>query len=147
MADSRDRLLFACGGVALGVGATLLCRQLKCLLAARQRAWRAAAGGARSIEQLVRPNIWQLQAYRCARDDYSSGVLLDANENSFGPPLLNNPDVYERYPCPYQWKLKERVAAHRGVRKEQVFVGLGSDERAQASHDLRCVGVVGGHGW
>jgi histidinol-phosphate aminotransferase len=51
-----------------------------------------------NIESLIRPNILALQPYRCARDDYSEGVLLDANENAIGPslPLLdklnqNNP--------------------------------------------------------
>ena len=33
--------------------------------------------------RLARSNIKSLQPYRCARDDYDSGVLLDANEVSF----------------------------------------------------------------
>lgn len=41
-----------------------------------------------SLEPLIRPNILALQPYRCARDDYSAGVLLDANENSLGPAFL-----------------------------------------------------------
>lgn len=40
-----------------------------------------------SLEPLIRPNILALQPYRCARDDYSAGVLLDANENAIGPAL------------------------------------------------------------
>lgn len=40
-----------------------------------------------SLESLIRPNILALQPYRCARDDYSAGVLLDANENAIGPAL------------------------------------------------------------
>ncbi|MEO1023189.1 MAG: histidinol-phosphate transaminase, partial [Bacteroidota bacterium] len=36
------------------------------------------------LEQLVRPNIWNLVPYRSARDDFKSGTLLDANENSLG---------------------------------------------------------------
>ncbi|KAJ3342206.1 histidinol-phosphate transaminase [Gonapodya sp. JEL0774] len=36
------------------------------------------------LQSLVRPNIWSLEAYRAARDDYSEGILLDANENSLG---------------------------------------------------------------
>ena len=32
--------------------------------------------------RLARPNIKSLQPYRCARDDYHTGVLLDANEVS-----------------------------------------------------------------
>lgn len=47
----------------------------------------ASSGGKRSLTDLVRANIRDLTPYRCARDDYSEGVLLDANENSFGPAL------------------------------------------------------------
>ncbi|KAF8499706.1 hypothetical protein F5888DRAFT_1684935 [Russula emetica] len=36
------------------------------------------------IERVIRPNILALRPYRCARDDYSSGILLDANENAHG---------------------------------------------------------------
>ena len=35
--------------------------------------------------KLARANILELQPYRCTRDDYSKGALLDANENAFGP--------------------------------------------------------------
>ena len=40
-----------------------------------------------SLESLIRPNILALTPYRCARDDYSAGVLLDANENAIGSAL------------------------------------------------------------
>ena len=36
------------------------------------------------IDRIVRPNILTLEPYRCARDDYQDGVLLDANENALG---------------------------------------------------------------
>lgn len=39
-----------------------------------------------NLKQLARPNILSLKPYRCARDDYCKGVLLDANENPFGAP-------------------------------------------------------------
>lgn len=48
---------------------------------------RALRSEPRSLADLVRANIRELTPYRCARDDYSDGVLLDANENSFGPAL------------------------------------------------------------
>eukprot|EP00947_MAST-08B_sp_MAST-8B-sp1_P002803 g2803.t1 len=81
------------------------------------------------LQWAVRPNILALAPYRCARDDYAEGTLLDANENSFGPPC-DVPSVteVERYPDPYQWELKTSIAAFRGVRKEQIFLGVGSDE-------------------
>lgn len=46
-----------------------------------------STGEKRPLTSLVRSNIQDLTPYRCARDDYSDGVLLDANENSFGPAL------------------------------------------------------------
>ena len=33
-----------------------------------------------------------------------------------------------RYPSPYNFDLKEKIAKYRGVRKEQIFLGVGSDE-------------------
>lgn len=36
------------------------------------------------IEKVIRPNILALHPYRCARDDYDQGILLDANENALG---------------------------------------------------------------
>mmetsp|Transcript_584 Transcript_584/g.950 ORF Transcript_584/g.950 Transcript_584/m.950 type:complete len:466 (-) Transcript_584:132-1529(-) len=97
--------------------------------------------------KLARPNVLSLQPYRCARDDYSSGILLDANENALGPASLptNSLDPYdngmelERYPCPYQLTLKRLLCDHRnaqvgqtadngGIQPKNVFVGVGSDE-------------------
>ena len=37
-----------------------------------------------NIESLVRKNILGLKPYSSARGDYLEGVLMDANENSFG---------------------------------------------------------------
>mmetsp|Transcript_41968 Transcript_41968/g.127249 ORF Transcript_41968/g.127249 Transcript_41968/m.127249 type:complete len:187 (+) Transcript_41968:130-690(+) len=88
--------------------------------------------------RLARPNILALHPYRCARDDYNDGVLLDANENALGPTSVptNSLDPYdnsltlERYPCPYQIPLKEKYAAYRGhgIKPSNIFVGVGSDE-------------------
>lgn len=33
-----------------------------------------------------------------------------------------------RYPSPYNFDLKEKIAKYRGVRKEQIYLGVGSDE-------------------
>ena len=88
--------------------------------------------------RLARPNILALHPYRCARDDYSSGILLDANENALGPTSLptnsldppDNSLMLERYPSPYQIPLKESYAAYRGhgIDPSNIFVGVGSDE-------------------
>lgn len=87
---------------------------------------------------LARKNILELSPYRCARDDYSSGVLLDANENAFGPTSLptnsldpyDNHNTLERYPDPYQVPLKEIYSQYRGhkLTPQNIFVGVGSDE-------------------
>ncbi|GJP95337.1 hypothetical protein CBS115989_3743 [Aspergillus niger] len=47
------------------------------------------------LAKCARPNILKLQPYRCARDDYKddgTNVLLDANENAYGPGLALNPE-------------------------------------------------------
>lgn len=87
---------------------------------------------------IARPNILALQPYRCARDDYDTGILLDANENSVGPTSLptnslstnDNHLILERYPCPYQIPLKDAYASYRGgnMGAKNIFVGVGSDE-------------------
>ena len=91
---------------------------------------------------LARPNILALHPYRCARDDYSQGILLDANENAYGPASLptnslphDNGMELERYPCPYQMELKRLLCQYRNaksssgsIQENNVFVGVGSDE-------------------
>lgn len=89
--------------------------------------------------KLARKNILELEPYRCARDDYSNGILLDANENAFGPTSLptknldpyDNSNSLERYPDPHQYPLKELYAKFRGphtLTPANIFVGVGSDE-------------------
>ncbi|KAI0065288.1 histidinol-phosphate aminotransferase [Artomyces pyxidatus] len=94
------------------------------------------------IERVIRPNILALTPYRCARDDYSSGILLDANENALGhsitsasssAPLSEADDMLHldlhRYPDPSHPLIKKRIAELRGLPSpEHVFLGVGSDE-------------------
>ncbi len=82
------------------------------------------------LERAIRPNILSLVPYRCARDDYQSGILLDANENALGPSVDSNPDLsLHRYPDPSHPTIKSRVAALRGLPSHaHVFLGVGSDE-------------------
>ncbi|NGP89464.1 histidinol-phosphate transaminase [Fodinibius halophilus] len=80
-----------------------------------------------NIESFVRPNIQQLTPYHSAREDFEEGLLLDANENSLGAPFTDESDLH-RYPDPSQKKLRQLIAEWRGVRKENTFVGVGSDE-------------------
>lgn len=98
------------------------------------------------VERIARPNILSLVPYRCARDDYSEGVLLDANENSFGPPL-SSPDQQKlsRYPCPHQHSLKKKFANFRSlqtshvIKEEFIFCGVGSDEAIDLLMRIFCV--------
>lgn len=80
------------------------------------------------IDSLVRPNIKALKPYRAARHDHVSGVLLDANENSFGSALSFEGLELNRYPDPYQLELRTKLGLLYGVQSENVFLGVGSDE-------------------
>lgn len=80
-----------------------------------------------NIDQLVRPNIKNLSPYHSARQDFNEGILLDANENSLGAPF-NDDNNLHRYPDPSQQKLRDLISEWRGVRKENIFTGVGSDE-------------------
>lgn len=90
-----------------------------------------------NIDALIRENIRNLKPYRSARDDFDTGILLDANENSFGAPFEDNFEL-NRYPMPYQEELREKIAAFRGVTKENVFVGVGSDEAIDLLFRIFC---------
>ncbi len=75
-----------------------------------------------NIENLVRENIRNLKPYSSARDEFSGakGIFLDANENPFGD--LN------RYPDPYQKRLKEKLSQYKNTSTKNIFIGNGSDE-------------------
>ena len=86
----------------------------------------------RPLEELTRPNIWALKPYSSARDEYSGNeakVFLDANENPYNNPL-------NRYPDPLQRDLKARLAQIKGVAKENIIRGNGSDEAIDLAY--RC---------
>ncbi|GHE60023.1 histidinol-phosphate transaminase [Roseivirga thermotolerans] len=76
---------------------------------------------------LLRPHLKQLVPYSSARDDYkgSEGIFLDANENPLGSITEDN---WNRYPDPYQYALKTRLAEIKAVSPDQIFLGNGSDE-------------------
>ena len=81
-----------------------------------------------NLDELVRENIRALKPYHSARQDFLSGILLDANENSFGSTLSMDNISLNRYPDPSQRELRTVLAAMNGVTSENVFVGVGSDE-------------------
>ena len=91
------------------------------------------------LQKCARANILTLTPYRCARDDYSSGILLDANENSMGPAVSSYPHLeLHRYPDPLHYDLKEKIASFRKVKKEQIFLGVGSDEAIDILFRIFC---------
>ncbi|KAI5238520.1 histidinol-phosphate aminotransferase [Aureobasidium subglaciale] len=115
-----------------------------------------------NLETCARPNILALEPYRCARDDYKddgTNILLDANENAYGPGLtiddasgklknaLHGDGSVEidllglhRYPDPHQPELKQLLCTLRNTHThtekkltpDNLFVGVGSDEAIDA---------------
>ncbi|TQV98865.1 hypothetical protein V2A60_007438 [Cordyceps javanica] len=119
-----------------------------------------------NLATCARPNILALEPYRCARDDYKddgTNILLDANENAFGPSLTPAATAaasasssvgidwlgLHRYPDPHQRELKELLCRLRNTHAhtpktltpDHLFVGVGSDEAIDAL--LRCFCVPG----
>lgn len=93
------------------------------------------------LTKVIRPNILALKPYRCARDDYSEGILLDANENAYGPALTTeHKGDLNRYPDPYQVQVKERIMKLRGLKStKNLFLGVGSDEVIDLLIRIACV--------
>lgn len=86
------------------------------------------------LAELVRPNILALTPYSTARDEYEGqqiSVWLDANESPYD-------NGFNRYPDPRQGRLRERIAALKRVRPEQIFIGNGSDEAIDLAFRIFC---------
>lgn len=86
------------------------------------------------LEELVRPNIWNLAPYSCARNEFSgkpAHVFLDANENPYGAPL-------NRYPDPLQLELKQKIQEVKGIPADNTFLGNGSDEAIDLVYRCFC---------
>lgn len=112
------------------------------------------------LQQLVRENIRTLEPYRCARDDFKEGILLDANENTHGP-ALESVSSWEdalqlnRYPDPHQIELKQQIVDFRNelpnkylddfnenkLTPQNLCLGVGSDESIDML--MRCVCAPG----
>ncbi|MBC8033273.1 MAG: histidinol-phosphate transaminase [Chitinophagaceae bacterium] len=80
-----------------------------------------------NLDSLLRENIKKLVPYSSARDEFKgdASIFLDANENSYGSPLVK---WYNRYPDPMQWKVKEKLSEIKMVPPNNIFLGNGSDE-------------------
>ena len=88
----------------------------------------------KSLQQLVRTNIWSLHPYSCARDEFkgkNAHIFLDANESPFNAPL-------NRYPDPLQMRLKECLSQLKQVDTERIFLGNGSDEAIDLLYRVFC---------
>ena len=85
------------------------------------------------LKDLVRPNILALEPYSCARNEFTgeARVYVDANENPY------NTEV-NRYPDPLQIAVKRKIAALKGVRETQIFLGNGSDEAIDLPFRIFC---------
>jgi histidinol-phosphate aminotransferase len=90
-----------------------------------------------NLQNIVRQHILSLAPYSSARDEYTGkeGIFLDANENPLGSVT---PENWNRYPDPYQWEIKEKIAPLKGCRPTQIFLGNGSDEPIDLIIRLTC---------
>ncbi|TIA89422.1 hypothetical protein E3P81_03086 [Wallemia ichthyophaga] len=93
-----------------------------------------------NIENVIRNNILSLEPYRCARDDYDQGILLDANENSLGSTVqADQEQELHRYPSPSHPAIKESVTRLRSLPSiDYVFLGVGSDEVIDLLYRVCC---------
>ena len=65
--------------------------------------------------------------------------MLDANENSIGPAISSHHHLQlNRYPDPLHYELKVEIAKLRHVKKEQIFLGVGSDEAIDILFRIFC---------
>lgn len=112
------------------------------------------------LTKIIRPNILSLVPYKCARDDFKEGILLDANENTHGSALEEISQKersleLNRYPDPHQLVLKQQIVEFRNekpnknveefdknkLKVENLCLGVGSDESIDAL--LRCTCIPG----
>lgn len=86
---------------------------------------------------LIRPDLRDIKPYSSARDEFTgeASIFLDANENPFE-------NGYNRYPDPFQRKLKERIAEIKEVQPHNLFLGNGSDECIDLLFRLFCISGV-----
>lgn len=80
------------------------------------------------LEKLVRKNILNLNPYTSARDQYQDGILLDANENSFGSVIESGVENLNRYPDPHQNELRKALSEYLKIDISKLILGVGSDQ-------------------
>ncbi|TDS56915.1 histidinol-phosphate transaminase [Myroides indicus] len=84
------------------------------------------------IVNLVRSDILNLSPYQSAREEYTynKACFLDANESPYG--------LYNRYPDPFQNKLKIKISKIKNIGIESIFIGNGSDEPIDMVYRIFC---------
>ncbi len=88
----------------------------------------------KELIRLVRENIWKLEPYSCARDEFkglNAEVFLDANESPYNAPV-------NRYPDPRQEAVKAELSKIKGVPTRNIFLGNGSDEAIDLIYRIFC---------
>lgn len=85
------------------------------------------------LKKIVRPCIYSLEPYSCARNEFKgdASVFLDANENPMNYP-------YNRYPDPLQIEVKKKISAIKGPDVSQIMLGNGSDEVIDLVYRIFC---------
>ncbi len=118
-----------------------------------------------NLKNIVRKNIWELQAYSSARSEFDlySGVSLPPTPSREGERIAiinkgwaasplegieggttfldanENPlGDLNRYPDPLQTELKAELAKQKGIGNDQIFVGNGSDEAIDLLYRIFC---------
>lgn len=107
-----------------------------------------------SVTDLLRPNIRKLVPYRCARDDYKVGILLDANENTSVTAVSDLSEAEKRldlnrYPDPHLVDVKQLLCNLRNAEAaksrlpaslapQNICLGVGSDESIDALQRALC---------
>jgi histidinol-phosphate aminotransferase len=81
-----------------------------------------------NVNSIVRKNVADIKSYQVTRDKYLEDekfIFLDNCENNYGSVLGNG---LERYPSSSQEEVKKAIAKYKKLKKENVFLGNGSDE-------------------
>lgn len=79
-------------------------------------------------------NLRRVEPYVPGEQPKTSNVIkLNTNENPYGPTprlsgIKDNPDYLRLYPDPAASELVDAIAGYHGVKPENVFVGVGSDD-------------------
>jgi histidinol-phosphate aminotransferase len=90
------------------------------------------------IEKLVRENIKKLKPYTSARESNLNGILLDANENSYGSTTFILNESLNRYPDPNQVIMRKLLSKYLNIEPSNLFFGVGSDEIIDLTYRIFC---------